>query len=170
LLARAFVRLIRTRPDAAARLRLAVVGEGPLRSEVEAVLDEGGARHLAWLPGARDDVASILRHLDCFVLPSRAEGTSCTLQEAMASGLPAVATAVGGTPGLVREGATGYLVPPDDESALTDAIWRLATDPGCSASFGSAARQRALDDFALDGMVARYAMLFSADRTEAVRP
>jgi sugar transferase (PEP-CTERM/EpsH1 system associated) len=167
LLARAFVRLVRAHPEAASRLRLAIVGEGPLRAEVESVLGAGGVRHLAWLPGARNDVAAILRHLDCFVLPSQAEGTSCTLQEAMACGLPAVATAVGGTPGLVREGATGHLVPPDDEAALADALWQVAADPERAARFGRAARQRALDDFALDGMVARYDALFSSGRAPA---
>jgi sugar transferase (PEP-CTERM/EpsH1 system associated) len=170
LLARAFVRLIRSRPAAASHLRLAIVGDGPLRAEVESVLDAGGMRHLAWLPGARNDVAAILRHLDCFVLPSQAEGTSCTLQEAMACGLPAVATAVGGTPGLVHEDTTGHLVPPDDEAALAEALWSVASDPARAARFGRAARRRALDDFALDGMVAQYDALFSAGRSIARMP
>jgi glycosyltransferase involved in cell wall biosynthesis len=160
-LARAFVRLLKLYPAAAQRLRLVIIGEGPLRSEVEKILADGDATPYAWLPGARGDVADILRMLDCFVLPSQAEGTSCTLQEAMACGLPVVATAVGGTPDLVEEGITGYLVKPDDDSALTDAIWRCYVTPQAAESFGCTARSRALDRFALDGLIRRYEKLFT---------
>ena len=104
LLIRAFVRLLQDHPEAAIRMRLVVVGEGPLRAEIETLLADANVSHLAWLAGARDDVADVLRMLNCFVLPSQAEGTSCTLQEAMACGLPVVATAVGGTPDLLDHG------------------------------------------------------------------
>lgn len=161
LLARAFVRLLREHPQAAQHLRLVVVGEGPLRAQVEATLAAGGATHLAWLAGSRDDVADVLRMLDCFVLPSQAEGTSCTLQEAMASGLPVVATAVGGTPDLVEEGVTGCLVPSDDEAAMSEAIWSLYVDRAKTRLFAHTARQRALKNFALDAMVDAYVPLFS---------
>ena len=85
-------------------------------------------------PASDADVADVLRSLDLFVLPSQTEGTSCTLQEAMASGLPVVATAVGGTPDLVQEGVTGRLVPPDDEQALADAMVHAFGSPGNCAS------------------------------------
>lgn len=167
-LARAFVRLIHTHSEAAKRLRLVIIGEGPLRAEVEKILNEGGVSAYAWLPGARDDVADILRMLNCFVLPSQSEGTSCTLQEAMASGLPVVATAVGGTPDLVEEGVTGHLVAPDDDSALADAIWRCYVSPQTTKSFGYTARRRALENFALDNLVTRYERLFGgASDTDA---
>ena len=160
LLAQAFVQLLQAHPQAAERMRLVFVGEGPLRTEVESILRQAGVQHLAWLAGARNDVADIMRALNCFVLPSQTEGTSCTLQEAMASGLPVVATAVGGTPGLVEEGVTGYLVPANDAAAMATALWRCYTAPPQTRAFGQTARARALANFGLGGMVARYQRLF----------
>lgn len=159
-LARAFVRLLKEHPQAASRARLLIIGEGPLKQEVEDTLRQGNALQYSWLPGARNDVADILRILDCFVLPSKTEGTSCTLQEAMACGLPAIATAVGGTPALVEEGITGMLVPIDDDAALTHALWLAYQSPGLGASMGHAARQRALSNFAMDRMLESYQQLF----------
>jgi len=160
LLARAFVRLLQEHPEAAERMRLLIVGDGPLRREVETTLRDGHAMQYAWLPGARNDVADILRMLDCFVLPSQAEGTSCTLQEAMACGLPAIATAVGGTPALLEDGVTGYLVPSDDEEALAKALWFAYNAREAFGKLGGTAGQRALSGFTLDGMIARYEQLF----------
>jgi sugar transferase (PEP-CTERM/EpsH1 system associated) len=160
LLARAFVHMLQHHPEAAERARLVIVGEGPLRQAVQDILGSAGLQHLAWLAGARDDVAAIMRTLDCFALPSQAEGTSCTLQEAMACGLPVVATAVGGTPDLVEEGITGYLVPSEDANALAQALWRCYSDPSTSQAFGATARARALANFGLAGMVQRYQALF----------
>ena len=161
LLARAFVRLLQDHPEAAARIRLLVVGEGPLRAEIETLLAEANVSHLAWLAGARDDVADVLRMLNCFVLPSQAEGTSCTLQEAMACGLPVVATAVGGTPDLLDHGKSGVLVASDDEAAMATAIWGMYTDPANTLRLAQMARDRALQEFGLDAMVHSYETLFS---------
>ncbi|MEO8566767.1 MAG: TIGR03088 family PEP-CTERM/XrtA system glycosyltransferase, partial [Betaproteobacteria bacterium] len=94
-LARAFVTAVGADPEARARLRLVLVGDGRLRSEVEAILESAGVRELAWFAGERADVAPMLQGLDCFVLPSLAEGVSNTILEAMACGLPVVATRVG---------------------------------------------------------------------------
>jgi sugar transferase (PEP-CTERM/EpsH1 system associated) len=163
LLARAFVRAVQRQPAMRDTARLIIVGEGPLRAEIERVLADAGMTDLAWLPGARSDVADVLRSLDLFVLPSQTEGTSCTLQEAMASGLPVVATAVGGTPDLVQEGVTGYLVPPDDEQALADAMVRAFGSPDNSARQGEAGRQHAVRRFAIGAMVQRYQQLFEGE-------
>lgn len=162
LLARAFVKLIKDQPAAADRMRLVIVGEGDLRSDIESTLAAAGMQQLAWLAGARSDVAQIMRTLDCFVLPSKAEGTSCTLQEAMACGLPVVATAVGGTPDLVEEGVTGYLVPSQDEAALAQGIWSLYSAPKVSEQYGQTARQRAVTNFALVGMIDAYRRVFTS--------
>ena len=167
LLARAFVRLLREHPEMAERARLVIVGEGPLRAEIESTLAAAGLQSHAWLPGARDDVANILRMLNLFVLPSQAEGTSCTLQEAMATGLPVVATAVGGTPALVQEGATGHLVPSDDEAALAAAIHRVYADEAGARRFALAARAMAVSQFGLGAMVQRYESLFSGPQRNA---
>jgi sugar transferase (PEP-CTERM/EpsH1 system associated) len=160
-LARAFVKLLKNHPEAASRMRLVIVGDGPLRNEVEETLRHGNALQYAWLPGARNDIADILRNLDCFVLPSQAEGTSCTLQEAMACGLPAIATAVGGTPALVEEGITGNLIPADDEDSLAQALWLAYSSPEEFSTLGITARQRAIAGFGLNGMIKQYEHLFS---------
>ena len=160
-LARAFVKLLKEHPEAAERMRLIIIGEGPLRAEVERILQEGNANQYAWLPGPRNDIPEILRMLDCFVLPSQAEGTSCTLQEAMASGLHCIATAVGGTPKLVSENQNGHLIPPDDDAALSAKLWQAYSIPSESRAMGEAARQTALHTFAVKGMMRDYAKLFS---------
>ena len=127
------------------------------------VLGEAGLRELAWLPGARSDVAEQLRSFDVFALPSQAEGTSCTLQEAMSSARAVVATAVGGTPDLITPESDGLLVPSDDEAALAQALLRLHDDPSLALRLGQAARRRALAHFSLDSMVASYAALFAGE-------
>lgn len=159
-LVEAFLHLRRSRPDLAPRVRLAMVGDGALREPVEARLRDGGAREAASLPGAREDVAEQLRAFDLFVLPSKAEGISNTILEAMATGLPVVATRVGGNPELVEEGRTGLLVPPSDPAALAAAFARYAENPGLVAEHGAAGRARARAEFSLDRMVARYTALY----------
>ena len=161
LLARAFVRLIQDHPHAAEHMRLIIVGEGPLHTAVQDALGQKGLQHLAWLAGARNDVADIMRGLNCFVLPSQAEGTSCTLQEAMACGLPVIATAVGGTPDLVVDGATGILVPSDDVESMAQAIWLSYNQKDLMRRFGQTARAKAVAHFGLAAMVERYQHLLS---------
>lgn len=160
LLARAFVRMLDVAPVLRERLRLVIAGDGPLRAEVHAVLAAANAQDLAWLPGARDDVATILRGLDVFVLPSLAEGISNTILEAMASGLPVVATDVGGNSELVERGETGVLVPADDAGALAEALLAYALGPERARAAGRAGRARAERLFSLDAMVAQYSSLY----------
>ncbi|WP_291519707.1 TIGR03088 family PEP-CTERM/XrtA system glycosyltransferase [Acidovorax sp.] len=168
LLARAFVRLLREHPEAAERARLVIVGEGPLRAEVEAILEQGGASHLAWLPGGRSDIPDVLRMLDCFVLPSETEGTSCTLQEAMSCGLQCIATAVGGTPELLALGRAGVLVKPGNADALADALARAFANPDEARQLGHVARELALSSFGMAGMVRQYLDRFSLGRAPAI--
>lgn len=160
LLARSFVNLLQRYPEMASVARLVIVGEGPLRGEVERILGDANLMHLAWLPGARADVASILRTLGVFVLPSQAEGTSCTLQEAMATALPVIATAVGGTPRLIEHGVTGWLVPSDDADALTDALRHCFTEKALAVRAGQQAKRTVEARYGLASMVDRYARLF----------
>ena len=159
LLAHAFVRVLERAPGLRQRLRLAVVGDGPLRGDVEAILAHAGVADLAWLPGARDDVPDVLRALDVFVLPSLAEGISNTILEAMASGLPVIATDVGGNAELVEHGRSGTLVPSDDTDALALAIEQYAK-PAVARAVGHAARRRAENVLGLEAMVARYEALY----------
>jgi sugar transferase (PEP-CTERM/EpsH1 system associated) len=155
-LARAFLRARELAPAARDQMRLLMIGDGPLYAEVQALLSSAGAGDVAWLPGERDDIPAILASLDCFVLPSRAEGISNTILEAMASRLPVIATCVGGNVELVVEGVTGELVPPADPDALARQIVRFWADPEVARRAGEAGRARAQAEFSLDTMVKRY--------------
>jgi glycosyltransferase involved in cell wall biosynthesis len=155
-------------PAARRRLRLVIVGDGALRAEIESLLAGAGIRDLAWLAGARDDVPELLRSLDLFVLPSRAEGISNTILEAMACGLPVVATAVGGNAELVVDGETGRLVPAGDPAALAAAIRAYLDDPGLLDAHGAAGRRRVEERFDLDAMVAAYLAVYDAVLNDGV--
>lgn len=155
-LARAFVRALELAPELRGRLRLVMVGHGPLREQVRAILHAAGADELAWLPGERDDVPEVMRGLDCFVLPSLAEGISNTILEAMACGLPVIATDVGGNAELVRHGATGEVVPASDVLAMAHSMVRLARDPARAAALGKAGRADAEQKYSMQTMVATY--------------
>jgi sugar transferase (PEP-CTERM/EpsH1 system associated) len=160
LLARAFVHLLRSEPALAEPLRLVIVGEGPLRGQIERILSDAGVAGRAWLAGERSDTPEVMRALDGFILPSRAEGISNTILEAMASGLPVIATDVGGNGELVQPGRTGTLVPTGDEVAMAAAIAGWLRDPVAALGQGVAGRVRAEREFSLDGMVARYVALY----------
>jgi len=167
-LARAFVRAVEIAPETRRHLRLVMVGEGRLRPEVRRVLQQAGLGDLAWLPGERGDVADVMRSLDCFVLPSLAEGISNTILEAMASGVPVVATRVGGNVELVDEGVTGRLVPAADPDALARAILDYYLDREVARRHAHAARRIAKNKFGLDRMVARYVEVYEQLLAERV--
>jgi sugar transferase (PEP-CTERM/EpsH1 system associated) len=159
-LARAFALLLARRPELRDRLRLVIAGEGPERARIEAVLADGGVQGLAWLAGERADVADLMRGLDVFVLPSLAEGMSNTILEAMASGLPVIATAVGANADLVEAGVTGRVIPPGDPVPLAAAIEACVDDGAATAAQGRAGRRRAVAHFSLVNMVERYQALY----------
>lgn len=161
-LVRAFIRLTESAPDACQRLRLVLVGEGSLRTELESLLDSAGLRDVAWLPGARDDVPELLRALDLFVLPSQAEGISNTILEAMACGLPVVATAVGGNVELVVDGETGRLVAANNPEALAAAMREFVEHPERMRACGAAGRQRVEERFSMEAMVTAYLKVYDA--------
>ena len=171
-LARAFVRLLQVVPDGARRLRLVMIGDGPLKEQVRGVIEEGGAAGLAWLPGERDDVPRIMRGLDLFVLPSISEGVSNTVLEAMASGLPMVATRVGGNPELIEAGVTGNLVPRNDVESMARAIRVYAESTELCRRHGSEARRAAERRFGMDAMVNAYMAIYDqllASKTRGAR-
>lgn len=154
----AFATLARHRADVV----LAIVGEGPARAAVEARIAARGVGDRVRLLGERRDVPVLLGGFDVFALPSLAEGMSNTLLEAMASGLPIVATAVGGNPELVADGATGALVPPGDAVALARALGAYLDDPLPATLHGKAAHERAIARFSLERMAASYRDLYRA--------
>lgn len=159
-LARAFVLALQQRPALGERLRLAMVGDGQLRARSQAILDEAGVAGLCWLPGERSDVAEVMQGLSCFVLPSLAEGISNTILEAMASGLPVIATDVGGNPELVTSGVTGEIVPAARPDLLAAALLRMADDPARAAAMGQAGRAEVERRFSLQAMVDAYLSLY----------
>lgn len=157
LLARAVVRVLQKYPGALPHLRVAIVGAGPLYADIQQLLKQSGESHRLWMPGVRADIPEILRSLDCFVLPSLAEGTSCTLQEAMATGLPLIATNVGGNPALLQGGKIGTLVPSDDVEAMADAIHAHYAKPVVN----EAGRNAILTAYDLRDVIHRYHTLFT---------
>ena len=143
------------------RCEVVIAGDGPLREATTTLAGELGLGRTHLL-GHRPDVERVLAALDVFVLPSRSEGLSNTILEAMASGLPVVATRVGGAEELVEEGATGLLVPPGEPAALADALGRLLVAPDLRRVMGAAGRRRAGREFALAGMIREYQELYVA--------
>jgi sugar transferase (PEP-CTERM/EpsH1 system associated) len=170
LLARAFIRALDLAPELKPRLRLVMVGDGPLRAEAQALLEASGVADLAWLPGERNDIPEVLRGLDCFVLPSLAEGVSNTILEAMATGLPVIATRVGGNPELVIEGRTGTLVPVGDVEAMAQAIVNFAVDTQSARSSGIAGRAEVERQYSLEAMVRAYQALYDRLLFGTARP
>lgn len=160
LLARAFVRAREISPAARQRMRLLMAGDGALTPAIETVLRDGGALESTWMAGTRGDVADVMRGLDCFVLPSRAEGISNTILEAMASALPIIATDVGGNRELLDDNVTGRLVPSDDTEAMAAALLADFDNPDAARARGRRALAAAQSRFDLQLMVAAYADLY----------
>jgi len=159
-LARAFIELVKSDAEKYANLRLILVGDGVLKENIEQELKQAGVFELCWLPGARDDVAAILRSMDLFVLPSLIEGVSNTILEAMASGLPVIATKVGGNVELVVDGESGSLVPEANPHAMAFAIAEYHQHPELLRQHGKAGRERALDTFSLQRMIKQYMSVY----------
>jgi sugar transferase (PEP-CTERM/EpsH1 system associated) len=154
MLVRAFIRALEIDPSLSRRLRLAIIGDGPLPTECKQLLDDVGICDLAWLPGERNDVAEIMGGLDCFVLPSLAEGISNTILEAMASGLPVIATEPGGNADLVKSRITGQIVPAGDPEALAQQIVKFANAAGRTTIMGRLCREGVEETFSMNAMVA----------------
>jgi sugar transferase (PEP-CTERM/EpsH1 system associated) len=153
--------------DAAAGLRLLIVGDGPARVACQAMLEQAGLASRAWLTGNREDADELMRAMDVFVLPSLGEGISNTILEAMSSGLPVLATAVGGNPELVSAGETGALFMPGASDSLARALLDYAADPARIATQGRAARARIERDFSLPRMVESYQAVYRAALEQA---
>ena len=165
---RAARRVVDVRPDA----RFLVIGDGPCREDLEAIVDAAGLRANVVFTGARGDIRRILRALDLVALSSYSiECFPMALLEAMASGRPAVCTAVGGVPEMLVDGVTGRLVPARDESALADGMLELLDDPELARKMGRAARERVESEFTLLRSVeGAQTALMQAARSRIVRP
>lgn len=160
-LVRGFAALVGSDAALRTRARLVYIGDGSLKTELEAEADRLGVREACWFAGARDDVPQLLRTLDLFVLPSLNEGISNTILEAMATGLPVVATQVGGNAELVEEGVTGTLCAPASPEALANAMRPYLADRTLGHRQGAAARARVVQRFSMERMVQQYAEIYS---------
>jgi len=124
------------------RIRATIVGDGPQRADLEQRARELGlSPGVVEFRGCASDMAAVYRQADLLMLTSDWEGTPNVLLEAMACGLPVVATRVGGVPGIVRDGSTGYLVEPEDVGMLVDRASRLCHDPSLRSALGQSGRQ-----------------------------
>ncbi len=156
----AVAQLLATDASLRSRLRLVLIGDGPLRGALQNQAEQAGLAELCWFTGASNQVPQCLRLLQVFVLPSLNEGISNTLLEAMASGLPTVVTPVGGNTELVEPGVTGAFFPVGDVAALAAVLAQYLAQPALAQQQGQAARARALEHFSLQAMVRNYRALY----------
>jgi glycosyltransferase involved in cell wall biosynthesis len=156
--------LVAAMPAVVARaptVHLLLVGDGPLRASLEEQAAALGMTDRIHFAGQQWDIPRYLAALDVFVLPSLFEGLPLSILEAMAAGLPVVATSVDGTPEATEDGVTGYLVPPADSSALATALVRLLEEPAAAVRMSAEARIRSRT-FSLDALLDRLSTAYFA--------
>lgn len=164
LLLRAFMQL-KSQPP----LYLWLVGDGELRPSMEQLAQELGVAERVRFWGVRSDVADILNAADIFTLPSKYEGNPMSVMEAMATGLPVVASAVGGIPELVEESVSGFLTPSEDHKSLVAALQRLVESEELRRQMGLQARYRAQKRFDIRATVRRYEELYESILSQKCR-
>lgn len=145
------------------RVRCLVIGEAPRREYLDHLLDLAqrlAVRDRLLLLGAREDAPQLMGALDVLVLPSLTEGLPLTVLEAMAAGTPVIGTAVGGIPEAVRDGETGFIVPPGDPGRLAEAVAAILREPAASARMGQTGRRRAEEAFTIEGEAAKTAAFY----------
>ena len=148
-----FVEAARLARQSDERLRFFIAGDGPQRSAVESRIEAAGLGDDVKLLGWRDDAPDLLHAMDLFLLTSRFEGLPRAVLQAMAAGVPVIATDVDGTPEVVRDGETGILVPPSRPEAAARRVVELGSDPGARARLAGEARARLGREFDIASMV-----------------
>ncbi len=159
MLVAAFAQLVGQQP---LPTELWLVGDGELRKAVQHQVRALGIESRVRFLGVRSDIPDLLRAADVFVFPSRWEGNPLSVMEAMAAGLPVIATAVGGVPELVEDGVSGILVPNEDHNALVGALQQLVQRADLRAQMAHAARRRAEERFDIRHTVAAYESLYES--------
>jgi sugar transferase (PEP-CTERM/EpsH1 system associated) len=147
-------------------IQLLIAGDGPARPALVEQVNRLGLTDRVTFTGHCDRVKSVLDRLDVFVLPSLTEGIPLALLEAMAAGVPVIATAVGGVPEVVEDGVSGVLVPADDVTALAGAIDQIVADPSRRRDLAQNGRTRVVDRFSLSAMAAAYRELYRRDTSD----
>lgn len=150
--------VLAVRPDAV----FEIVGEGSLRGHYQAEVERRGLAACVSLPGTRDDVPAFYAGLDQFWLTSDWEGTPNVVLEALAAGLPVVATRVGGTPEVIEDGVTGLLVEAGDTAAVAARSLALAADPDEARAMGERAAASAREKFSIEAMVRATVSIYEA--------
>ena len=161
-LVRAFAQVVQCGSRANVSLRLMVVGDGPALNDLRQLAFDIGVERFVWFTGARADVSDLLQTMNLFVLPSLNEGISNTLLEAMACGLPVLATAVGGNVELLVENVMGSSFSPGDHDSLAAMICAYIEDPERLRNHSAAARRRAVENFSLQAMVSSYQNVYES--------
>lgn len=141
-------------------VRLVLVGDGPERAALERGVEPASAPYVAFL-GMRHDIPALLSAFDVFALSSTTEGLPIAVIEAMAAGLPILATAVGGLPKVVTQGETGVLVPSENLGAYRAALHELTSDGDLRSRLGEAARTDAASRFSLDRVMDDYLAIYA---------
>jgi sugar transferase (PEP-CTERM/EpsH1 system associated) len=163
--------LLTKKPELRKIVRFLLVGDGTLRPQLLLQVEKLNLTGITEMPGATSDVPSALREMDIFVCSSSNEGISNTILEAMATGLPVVATNVGGNPELVANGQNGQLVEADTPEDMAAALGRYVSDEGMRKGHGQNGRRRAEEEFAMEKMVNAYRSVYTSGlATQVGRP
>jgi glycosyltransferase involved in cell wall biosynthesis len=141
-------------------IQFVLVGDGPLRPGLEQMSAELGIKENIRFLGERHDIPAVLASLDISVLLSSSESLSNSILESMAAGVPVVATSVGGTPELVKDGETGFLIPPGEEKKLVETLARLVRDPALRRQYAARSRQFARERFHISEVSRRFEQLY----------
>ena len=152
--------VLKAKPELVDRLRVMLVGDGPLLAGIKTLVSDLRLSDIIWLPGDRTDIPQLLQQMDIFVLPSLAEGVSNTVLEAMATGLPVIATRVGGNPELVEEDVNGLLVDVDDSQQLAKALLKLIEQPELRQGLGQQGLKKVSETFNWQKTVAQYLAVY----------
>jgi L-malate glycosyltransferase len=144
--------------------KFVLAGDGVERSRIEEAVRAAGVEKNFIFLGQRADIPELLASADFFVLPSRAEGLPNAALEAMASGLPVVATRVGGIPEIIEDDVSGLLVPPQNSAALAQALTGVLSDVELAAKLAEASRQRACSEFSFERAIAQLEEIYAAKR------
>ncbi len=134
-------------------LRFIIVGDGPLKKQLQEKAIELGIESKVTFTGYRNDIPEILHIMDVFALSSWTEGLPITVLEAMAAEKPVVATRVGGTPEIIEDGLTGLLVKPNDEKSLAEGIMHILSNRLFADALGTAARKNIVENYTIEKMV-----------------
>ena len=139
-----------------------IIGDGPCRNNLETLTKNFGLAKNVHFLGVRENVSELLKLLDIFTLPSIIEGISNTILEAMAAGLPVIATDVGGNPELVEDEKTGCLIHKENIDDLVKAMERYILNQSIMKQHGYAGRERVMNKFSLDRMTSNYETIYTS--------